>query len=449
MRAFVHKIFPDRHPFRLFYHKILGVIAALINGFPGNKMIVIGVTGTKGKSTTVNFIANILNTAGYKVGMTSTINFQINDRRWINVSKQTTVGPFQLQKLLKEMVKEGCKYAVIEVTSHAIDQSRIFGINFDVAVFTNISEEHIEYHGNFNNYLNTKAVLFKKVSRGRKKFGVPKVLVMNADDKYYNYFNQFVADRKITYGLKSATIYAENVEKNPEGSHYILHVPNNAIPLEIKMPGEFNVYNSLAAAAACIALQVPLEVIKKGLSESSSIAGRFEHVNAGQKYSIIVDYAHTADSLEGLLKLYRGLTPGRLFAVFGATGGGRDKQKRPKMGEVANEYADYIILTDDDPYEEDEIEIIEQIAKAVPRKEGHNFWKIPNRKEAIRLALTLAREGDCVVVAGKGSEEVMKVRGKTIPWNDKKIVTELLEREIEVEIGKDVWEKRENVCKVG
>ncbi|MEK7085801.1 MAG: cyanophycin synthetase, partial [Patescibacteria group bacterium] len=274
-------------------------------------------------------------------------------------------------------------------------------------------------------------------------------LVMNADDKYYNYFNQFVADRKITYGLKSATIYAENVEKKPEGSHYILHIPNNAIPLEIKMPGEFNVYNSLAAAAACIALQVPLEVIKKGLSESSSIAGRFEHVNAGQKYSIIVDYAHTADSLEGLLKLYRGLTPGRLFAVFGATGGGRDKQKRPKMGEVANEYADYIILTDDDPYEEDEIEIIEQIAKAVPRKEGHNFWKIPDREEAIRLALTMAREGDCVVVAGKGSEEVMKVRGKTIPWNDKKIITELLDREIEVEIGEDVWEKRVNVCKVG
>lgn len=447
MRKFLLKIFPERHPLRLLYHKLMGVIAAVYYGFPANKMIVVGVTGTKGKSTTVNLITNILNTAGYRVGMTSTINFQIAGQRWSNATKKSTQGPFQLQKLLKTMLKERCKFAIIEVTSHAIDQSRIFGINFDIAVVTNIAEEHVEYHGNFNNYLATKGVLFQKVSRGRKKFGVPKVLVMNADDKYYNYFNQFVADRKITYGLKSATVYAENVEKKPEGSHYILHVPNNALPVEVKMPGDFNVYNSLAAATVCIALQVPLEIIKKGLIESSAIAGRFEHVNCGQKYSIIVDYAHTPEALEGLLGLYKNLTVGKLFVVFGATGGGRDKKKRPRMGKIANELADYIIVTDDDPYEEDEWGIIDQVSGGIPRKEGHNFWKIPDREEAIRLALTLAGEGDCVVVAGKGAEEIMKVRGKTISWNDKKIITELLDREIEVEIGADVWEKRENVCK--
>lgn len=443
---FLRKLIPDRHPLRLLYHKILSVAAALVNGFPGNKMIVIGVTGTSGKTTTINLIANILTLAGYKVGMTSTMNFQIGERKWINDEKQTTFGAFRLQKLLKEMLKAGCKYAVVEVTSHAITQSRIFGINFDIGVITNVTGDHIEYHGDFNNYLTTKGMLFKKVSKGRRKFGVPKVLVMNADDKYYNYFNQFVADRKISYGINSATVYAENIEKNPEGSHFVLHIPNNAIPISIGIPGEFNVYNSLAAAAVCISLQIPLEIIRNGLESSSSIAGRYEHVEAGQKYSVIVDYAHTPVALKSLFELYRKLTAGKLFVVFGATGGGRDKAKRPKMGEIANEYADYIIVTDDDPYVEDEWEIIEQVSQGIPRKEGHNFWKIPDRKEAIRLALTLATEPDTVVVAGKGSEEIMIVRGKTISWNDKKIITELLEREIEVKIGENEWQKRDNVC---
>lgn len=449
MINFLRKIIPDRHPIRLVYHKIIAIVAALINGFPANKMVVIGVTGTSGKTTVVNLITNILNLAGYKVGMTSTMNFQIGDKRWINGEKQTTFGPFRLQKLLKQMLQAGCKYAVVEVTSHAITQSRIFGINFDIGVITNVSGDHIEYHGDFNSYLSTKAQLFRKVSKGRRKFGVSKVLILNADDQYYGYFDQFVADRKLTYGLKSATIYAENVEKNPEGSHFILHVPNNAVPVKIRLPGEFNVSNSLAAAAVCLSLQVPLETIKNGLEQSATIAGRYEHVNLGQKYSIIVDYAHTPTALKFLLALYKKLTPGKLFVVFGATGGGRDKMKRPVMGEIVNEFADYIIVTDDDPYEEDEWEIIEQISVGIPRKEGGNFWKIPDRREAIRLALTLAREGDCVVVAGKGSEEIQILRGKTIVWNDKNVIRELLEREIEVEIGEDEWEKRENVMMKG
>jgi UDP-N-acetylmuramoyl-L-alanyl-D-glutamate--2,6-diaminopimelate ligase len=178
-----------------------------------------------------------LNTAGYKVGMTSTINFQIGEKRWVNAEKQTTLSPFRLQKLLRKMVKAGCKYAVVEVTSHAITQSRVFGINFDMAVVTNVTPDHVEYHGSFNSYLNEKGKLFRKVSKGRRKFGVPKVLVLNADDKYYNFFNQFVADRKVTYGLKGATVYAAEVEKKPEGSHFLLHVPNNAIPIDLKLPG--------------------------------------------------------------------------------------------------------------------------------------------------------------------------------------------------------------------
>ncbi|MBD3360818.1 UDP-N-acetylmuramoyl-L-alanyl-D-glutamate--2,6-diaminopimelate ligase [Candidatus Peregrinibacteria bacterium] len=446
MLNFLRKIIPDTHPLRLLYHKLKGVVAALMYFFPADKMIVVGVTGTNGKTTTVNLITNILNTAGYEAGMASTVNYQIKNNRWANVSKQTTMSPFQLQKLLRRMVKKNCKYAVLEVSSHAITQSRVLGVNFDVAVITNVTRDHIEYHGSFNSYLNAKGKLFEKVSKGKRKFGIPKVTIINADDRYYSFFNQFVADRKISYGLKSATVYAEKLEKSPEGSHFILHIPNNAIPIELKLPGEFNVYNSLAAAAAGVALQVPLEIIKKGLEKSATIAGRYEHVDRGQKYSIIVDYAHAADSLESVLSMYRKLTSGTLFAVFGATGGGRDKSKRPKMGEVANEIADYIVLTNDDPYEEGEWEIIEQIAEGVPRKEGYNFWKIPDRREAIRLVLTRAEENDCVVVAGKGAEEVMMIGGRKIPWNDKKVIEELLDREVEVEIYPDEWEKRPNVC---
>lgn len=434
MLSLFRKIFPDRHPIRLFYHKLKAIVAALVYLFPADKLIVIGVTGTNGKTTTVNMIVNVLNASGAKVGMTSTAIFQIGSERWVNTSKQTTMSPFVLQKMLKRMVKEGCKYAVLEVSSHAMIQSRVLGVNIDVGVITNVTEDHIEYHGSFNNYLNAKGSLFKKISRGKRKVGVPKILILNSDDKYYSYFNQFVADRKITYGFKAATCYAAEIKKKPEGSHFTLHVPNNAIEIELHMPGEFNVYNALAASAVGMALNISIETIKKAFSESKAVPGRFEHVDLGQKYSVIVDYAHAADSLENLLSMYRDLTPGRLFSVFGATGGGRDKKKRPIMGEMADKYADYIILTDDDPYIEDEWQIIEQVAEGVKRKEGEKFWKIPDRREAIRLALTMASEGDTVVVSGKGCEEVMMVRGKRIEWNDRKVIKELLEREFEVAI---------------
>lgn len=444
---FFRKVIPDTHPVRLLYHKITAVIAALVYRFPANDLIVIGITGTKGKTTTTNLIANILTSSGFKVGMTSTAGFQIADKKWVNDTKQTTLSPFKMQKLLRRMVNEGCKYAVLEISSHAVVQSRTFGISLDVGLVTNVVSEHVEYHGGFNNYLAAKGKLLEKVSKDKRKFGVPKVIILNNDDRYYNFFNQFIADRKMVYGLRSGTIYADQIQKGHDGSSFILKVPNNAIPIFLKLPGDFNIYNALAASAVCISLQISLEDIKKGLEDSSIVSGRFEHVDAGQKYGVIVDYAHTAESLESLLSLYKGLTAGKLFAVFGATGGGRDKAKRKKMGEAAQKFADYIILTDDDPYEDDEWEIIDMIAEGVPRQEGNNFWKIPDRREAIRLALTLAKEGDTVVVAGKGSEEVMMLKGKRIPWNDRRVILDLLTREIEVEIAQNNFEKRENVCK--
>lgn len=439
MLGFIKNKIPDNHPLRLLFHKIKGVLAALIYWFPADNLIVIGVTGTNGKTTSVNLIANILSESGEKVGMASTINFQVGKDKWVNTTKQTTASPFFLQKLIRRMVKEGCKYLVLEVSSHALIQSRVWGINFDVAAITNLTPEHIEYHGSFEEYKKAKGLLFEEVSSGKRKVDVNKIIVLNADDDNYSYYNQFVADRKLTYGLGAATVFASQVKSRPGGSSFLLHVPNNKIEINLSIPGSFNVYNSLTAASVALALNIPLESIRKGLENSKSVSGRFEKVEAGQDFTVIVDYAHTPESLENLFEMYNKLTQGRLFVVFGATGGGRDKAKRPKMGEAADQNADVIILTNDDPYEEDQMKIINDIAEGINRIEGKNFWKIPDRREAIRLALAMAQEEDAIVLAGKGAEEIMMIDGKKVPWNDKLVVKELLNKAHQVELEEKEW----------
>ncbi len=437
MLNFLRKLFPDTHPLRLLFHRLKAVIAALIYWFPADKMIVVGVTGTNGKTTTVNLLTEILDAAGEKVGMMSTINFQVGDQRWTNETQKTTASPFLIQKMLKRMAREGCKYVVMEVSSHALVQSRVWGVNIDVAVITNMTGDHLEYHGGYDEYRAAKAMLFEKVAKSPRKFGVSKVMVLNADDAEYNFFNQFVADRKLSYGMGSATVYAAQVNNTPQGSQYVLHVPNNKVDLKLQIPGEYNVYNSLAAATAALALGVEVANIKKGLERVRNVAGRFESVDCGQDFSVIVDYAHTPDALESLFSLYRKLTPGRLFAVFGATGGGRDKEKRPAMGKAVVQYADFIIVTNDDPYKEDEWQIIENVAEGVEREEGNNFWKIPDRFEAIRMALSLANEGDSVVIAGKGAQEKIFLKDGAHPWNDRKVVEQILSSKVEVELSED------------
>lgn len=438
------KISPT-NPLRLLYHKLLAVAAAVYYRFPSRYLHVVGVTGTKGKTTTTNLITSILTEAGYKVGMTSTILFQVGNLRWSNSTKITTLGPFFLQKLLRQMVNEGCTHAVLEVSSHSLLQNRVWGINFDTAVFTNIGEDHLDYHGGFENYVRAKGLLFSRLNRSIRKARIQKVTVLNRDDANFNYFDQFLADRKYTYGMGGGTCFATDLVMLPTGSKFFLHVPNNQIEIELKLPGEFNAYNAIAAATVAIANNINITVIKSALEKASAIPGRYETIDCGQKYNIIVDYAHTVESLENLLSLYKNLTRGKLLVVFGCTGGGRDKAKRPKMGAVAHKFADYLILTDDDPYTEDPIEIIENIAAGVKRNEGQNFWKIPSREEAIKLALTLAANGDTVIIAGKGAEEIQMIGGKAIPWDDRKVVRELLSREMRVEISAGKFETKENV----
>jgi len=435
----------DSNPLRLLYHKLMALLACVYYRFPSRDLHVIAVTGTKGKTTTANLIASVLGEAGYRVGMTSTILFQVGDMKWNNTTKITTLGPFFLQKMLRRMVNERCTYVVMEVSSHAILQNRIWGVNVDTAVFTNIGEDHLEYHGGFENYLRTKGLLFSRLNRSSRKARIPKISVLNADDSNFNFFDQFLADKKYTFGLSTGTCYATDIEATAGGTKFSLHVPNNQVEVNFRLPGDFNVYNALAAATVALANNINVNVIKDALEKASTIPGRFESIECGQKYGIIVDYAHTTESLESLLELYRGLTRGKLYLVFGATGGGRDKAKRPKMGAVADKFADYIFVTNDDPYDEDEWKIIEGVSGGIKRNEGDRFWKIPDREEAIKIALTMAREGDTVLIAGKGAEEIMMIGGKAIEWDDRQVVRALLSREMRVEIRPGKFENAENV----
>jgi len=446
MFDFVRNAVSDRNPLRLIFHKLKAVTAAIRYGFPGKRLHVIAVTGTKGKTTTTNLITKILEESGAKVGMVSTINFKVADREWTNKSKQTTASPFELQRLLREMVKAGCQYAVLEVSSHAMTQSRTWGVNVDTAVLTNIQHDHIEYHGSFGEYMKAKGELFRQLNISRRKPKIPKVIVLNHDDANFEYFDQFIADQKYFYGFEKGIVRASNIELKPDGTRFVLHIPNGAIDVKLSLPGEVNVYNAMAAVSACLTSNLTVDSIKSALEKASQIPGRFEHVECGQKYAVIVDYAHTEDSLDQLLALYRKVAKNKLFLVFGATGGGRDKSKRPLMGKIAAKYADYIVITNDDPYEECQMDIIDQIADGMERVEGQNMWKIPHRREAIRLALTRAKEGDIVVLAGKGCEEIQIVGKAHVPWDDRKVVRELLTREVKVEIGKGKIVSRENVC---
>lgn len=427
------------NPLLLFYHKMMAVVAATWYGFPSRKLKVIGVTGTNGKTTVVNLITKILMENGSKVGMASTVNFQLGSTSWMNTTKMSTQSAFFIQRFLRDMVRMGCDYAVLEVTSHALTQSRVWGIDFDVALMTNVTGDHIEYHGGFENYLHAKGLLFQHLISSGRKVHVSKVAVLNRDDPNFDFFDQFLADSKLTYGLSQGTCTAKNIQMSPEGTKFLLQVPNDQIEVNIRLPGIPNVYNVLAAACVALNEQVPLKVLQRVLGKIDPVPGRYELIDEGQPFHVVVDYAHNIDAVGNILKMYRDILltagKGRLIVVFGATGGGRDQSKRPVMGGLLDEYADVVILTDDDPYEEDEWRILSMVSQGVKRKEGDTqkkFWKVPQRREAMRLAFSLAHDGDIVLIAGKGAEPVQMVYGERRAWDDRVVARELLSAPAEV-----------------
>ncbi len=398
------------------YHFGWALLGALIYKFPSKKIKVIGVTGTNGKSSVIALISKILQEDGFSVASMSSVEFKIKSRIWPNDLKMTMPGRTKIQSFIKKAVQSKCHYFILEVTSEGIKQYRHRFIDFNSAVFTNLTKEHIESHNGFENYKKAKGKLFKLLKKGGKS-------IINLDDNNADYFINFEAEEKWGYGLEKVKhgidklVQAKDYQFNRNGSHFKL----GQIDFKLNLLGKFNLYNALAAISVCLTEGISLEEIKEGIEEVKGIPGRLEIV-IKEPITVIIDYAHTPDALEKVYQTLRELFSGRLIGVLGSAGGGRDKWKRPEMGQIAEKYLDRIILTNEDPYDENPEEIINQIAKGVKEKEVEI---IVDRKEAIRKALRLAQKEDIVIITGKGSEPWMVVeKGKKIPWNEREIVQE-------------------------
>lgn len=441
MKSFIKKIIPKSAMSA--YHYCLAKIAALYYGYPSQNLIVIGVTGTNGKTTTVQLIAQALQACGKKVGYISTAELYIGERYWLNDLKMTMPGRFKLQKFLKDMVRAGCEYAVIETSSQGIEQSRHIGINYDVAVFTNLTPEHIEAHGGFDNYKAAKGKFFEHCAKSKRKIihGVrqDKILVVNLDDAYASYFLQFGADKKIGFAIGGKydihgvkEIRADAVATTSRGSTFEIHGQK----IQLKMIGLHNVYNGLSALAVGQALGFDMARMSKGLLDAV-VPGRMEFIDEGQNFYIVVDYAPEPEGLRNLYGAIKLFDKKNIIHVLGSCGGGRDSARRPIMGEIAGKNAQYVIVTNEDPYDDDPEEIIRQVfegAIQTGKIENKNAFRISGRREAIRKALQLAQENDLVLVTGKGCEQAIVVaNNKKIPWDDRAVMREELHSKLKVQ----------------
>ena len=422
----IKNLFKKITPFFLlsWYHMTLAFLGALIYGFPSKKLKVIGVTGTKGKSTTIELTRLILEGAGHKVASASSIKFKIDKKEELNKLKMTMPGRFKLQKFLRKAVKAECEYAILEVTSEGILQHREKFIDFDVVVFTNLAPEHIERHGSFEKYREAKEKLFKQCK---------KTHILNLDDENSKHFLKFQSKQKLCYGIDS-NLDHENWKLVKVNN---LELFENKVDFKIKdtefnigLAGRFNIYNSLAAVTIAISQDVDLETCKKALERVKGIPGRMETV-IENPFKVIVDYAHTPDSLEKVYQtiLKHKFLDTKLICVLGSCGGGRDKWKRPKMGEVASKYCNEIILTNEDPYDENPNQILSEIKSGIPNTKYDIVNTILDRKEAMKKALEIAKPGDTIIITGKGSEVWMCLaNNKKIPWSDREIVEQEFEK---------------------
>ena len=433
MKSFIKKLVP-RWVVGI-YHWKLAVLANIIYGFPSRGMRVIGITGTNGKTTTCFLLRSILLSSGRKVGMLTTVSFGFGEKLVQNRLNMTTISPFLLQKYLRQMRRAGCTDIIVEATSHAIEQNRIWGLRFDAIALTNITHDHLDYHGTMGAYVATKKRLFLLPHR---------LSVLNRDDATFEEFWNLPMSggRKMSYGMehKGVDVTARKVLTEGAGTLFTLVTAEGQVAVDLRLPGEFNVANSLCASALALGLGVDLAMIKKGLETVAQVPGRMEQVSvpevAGKlPFTVIIDYAHTPDALE---KVYKALKPsarGRLISVLGATGD-RDKTKRPLLGALAGRYADVVLVTDEEPYTEDPLEIIEAVASGVPRGAGkgrdmkleHNFFKVPQRMDAIEKAIEMAERGDIVLITGMGDQSFKVVGQRHIPWSDREAAQTALRR---------------------
>ena len=421
------------------YHYLLARLAAFLYRHPSEQLIVIGVTGTNGKSTTVQFIGRLLESVGERVGWTTTASFKVADHEWANDRKMTMLGRFQTQKLLRNMVKAGCRYVIIETSSQGIRQSRHIGINYDVVAFTNLTPEHIEAHGGFENYKAAKGKLFDRLHRlTRKKIDdreIEKSIVVNLDDPHAEYFLSFEADRyggcswkgaqpELQTRLNTTPVLAAEVAF--EGTCTTFSWTGK--PVHLKPIGRFYLENTLVAMTVLSLLGFDQKPIREGVEELESVPGRLEKIDEGQPFTVIVDYAYEPAALAAVyesIEIMRNHPQPlrRLIHILGSAGGGRDVARRKVLGEMAAVHDDIVIVANEDPYDEDPMQIVNDVADAVGRAgkmDGVDLYRILDRQEAIDFAIKIAQPDDLVLITGKGSEPVMAVAGgKKIPWDDR------------------------------
>ncbi len=389
-------------------------------GFPAKGMKVIMITGTNGKTTTATFIANILKAQGLKVGALTTAFFEVNGQRFANDQNMTALPVKKIQQKLAEMKKHGVEILVLEVTSHALEQHRVWGIPCEVAVMTNLTQDHLDYHGTMEKYAAAKAKLFQQK---------PRFVVLNHDDEWFDYFDQFPpGEQSITYGTHvDADCRLVSAQMHREGSKVELEIDHQTnLSLVIHLSGKFNVYNAMAAAATGYVLHIHTDAIEEGIEAIEEIPGRQEKVDEGQAFEVMIDYAHTPDALDQLLDSVKNLGKRRVILVFGATGD-RDKGKRPILGEVAAKYADRIIVTDEESYDENPDMIRSMIMDGIKKAGAEaSTEEIADRRQAIEKALSIARRGDTVLITGMGHEQYRIINGERLPWSDVEVTREIL-----------------------
>jgi UDP-N-acetylmuramoyl-L-alanyl-D-glutamate--2,6-diaminopimelate ligase len=441
IKKFIKKITPN---FVIsFYHYALVFMGALFYGFPGKNAVIIGITGTKGKTTVAELLNSFLEAMGKKTAMANSLRFKIGEKSWSNNLKMTMPGRLFLQKFLFHAKKKHCQYVILEVTSEGIKQHRHQFIDFDVAALINLQPEHLEAHeSSFDKYRQAKEKLFVKLNSCRKKMPisdrrgqfethVKKISVVNLDDKSADYFLKHWAEKKIGFCIDCHDKNGVDMVVRPDnyrvsGQGIDLHLDGAEIHSPLR--GDFNLDNILCAIAIAKSLNVPITAIKESLAKFDGLPGRMEEIETGRDFKVLVDYAHTPDSLDAVCSALKKelKEKSKLICILGATGGGRDKWKRPAMGKVVAQYCDEIIITNEDPYDEDPRKIMEDVAVGVKLSQK-NPKMIEDRREAIHVALKNCSSGDTLVITGKGSEQMMVVKnGQKIPWDDRKVVKEEL-----------------------
>ncbi len=402
----------------------LALLSAAWTGHPSRELTMVGVTGTNGKTTTTYLIEAIFREAGYHTGLIGTIINKIGDR--VFPVTNTTPESLDLQLLLRQMVEAGVTHVVMEVSSHALKLDRVAGVEYDLAVFTNLTQDHLDFHGTMDDYLAAKQKLFAGLGREAAK-RKPKYGIINLDDPSAQKIIEATTGKVLTYGVAGAcAVKAGNINLRANGVSFDVSTPEGDIYLGLHLTGLFNVYNALAALAAGLAAGIGLDSLKKALESVKGVPGRLEKVEAGQDFSVLVDYAHTPDSLENIIRAARQFTGGRVITVFGC-GGDRDRTKRPLMGEISGRLSDFSVLTSDNPRTEDPLFILAQIETGIRKTVNRErYTVIPDRREAIAFAVQMARPGDVVLIAGKGHETYQIVQDQVLHFDDREVARELL-----------------------